>query len=163
MRAFGDINGKSSVFNEYRFCVRNPNREGNLYLTGFAVKHICSPLAEQNIDVVEKMYPVLKGLNLSDVSKGSGEIDLLIGADYYGTIVGGERKKCSDDGLTAMNTKLGWVLFGPYQKDSSEDVEDVSTSIVVATNLIHVTQNVGLEVDDITLSTKVEKLWNLKR
>ena len=161
VKAFGDLEGKSSVFNEYRFCVRNPKREGNLYLTGFAVKNICSPLADQKIEVVAKLYPILKGLDLGDVSKGEGDIDLLIGADYYGTIVGGGVKKCSDDGLTAMNSKLGWMLFGPYENKDSGSEDNVLTSIV-ATNLIRVTENIGFEVDDVSLNTEVEKLWNLE-
>ena len=28
VRAFGDVEGKTSIFNLYRFCVRNPKREG---------------------------------------------------------------------------------------------------------------------------------------
>ena len=160
VKAPGDLEGKSSVFNEYRFCVRNPKQAGNLYLTGFAVKNICSLLVDQKIEVVEKLYPVLKGLGLGDVSKGNGDIDVLMGADYCGTIGGGGVKRCSDDGLTAMNSKLGWVLFGPYENKDADSEEDVSTTIVAAT--IRVTENIGFEFDDISLSTEVKKLWDLE-
>ena len=61
-----------------------------------------------------------------------------------------------------MNSKLGWVLFGPYENKDADSEEDVSTSIVAATNLIRVTENIGFEVDDISLSTEVEKLWDLE-
>ena len=69
------------------------------------------------IEVVENLYPVFKKLDLSDVSCGDGKIDLLIGADYYWTVVEGGIKKCGDDALTATNSKLGWVLNGPYEHD----------------------------------------------
>ena len=69
--------------------MNNPKRGCNLYLSGFSVPHICSPLSGQRLEVVEELYPTLKKLDLSDISEGDGEIDLLIGADYYWTVVEG--------------------------------------------------------------------------
>ena len=161
VKAFGEVEGKCSIFNEYQFCVRNPKRECNLYLSGFAVKHICSPLVEQKIEMVEKLYPMLEELDLSDEGKGGKEIDLLIGADFYGTVIGKEVKKCNEDGLTAMNSKLGWILCGPYESTNLQTSEDEATTVTV-TNLIHVTESIGLEEEDTALNSSVEKLWNLE-
>ena len=156
VRAFGDVEGKSSIFDEYRFCIKNPRGGENLYLSGFAVKHICSPLTEQRIDLVETLYP-----ELSDVTKGDGVIELLIGSDFYGTLVGGGVKKCSEDGLTALNTKLGWVLFGPYEKRTNSNLT-ISTPVLSATNLVNVTENVAFEMEGTALDNEVKKLWDLE-
>ena len=89
------------------------------------------------LNIVENLYPVLKKMDLSDVSNGDGEIDLLIGADYYWTVVEGGIKKCGDGGLTAINSKLGWVLNGPYEHGRFvKDEENVFSSNVTSTNLI---------------------------
>ena len=154
VQAFGDVEGKSSIFNEYRFCLKNTKGGENMYLSGFAVKHICSPLTEQRIDVAEELYPELRGLELSDVTKGNGDIELLIGADFYGILVGGGVKKCSEDGLTALNTKLGWVLFGPYEEKSN-------SSVIAAVNYVEVTENIAIETEDKVLN-EVKKLWDLE-
>ena len=110
VKGFGDIHGKSSIFNEYRFCLKNPKRGCNLYVTGFAVPQICSPLPGQKLKVVEKMFPMLKNLDLGDESDGNGDIEVLLGGDYYWNVVEGGVKKIGIDGLTAINSKLGWVL-----------------------------------------------------
>ena len=52
----------------------------------------------------------MKKLDLSDVSRGDG--DLLLGADYYWNVVEGGIKKCGPNALTAIKSKLGWVLNG---------------------------------------------------
>ena len=163
VKSFGDLAGKTSVFQEYRFCVRNPKRGGAMYLTGFAVPNICAPLQEQRLEIVEKMYPILKKLDLSDVTEGNDEIDLLLGSDYYWTIVEGGVQKFGPDGLTAINSKLGWILNGPYGKNvESTETEVVVTSHVTAVNLIEVSDDVALEVADRKLDEKVENLWNLE-
>ena len=67
MKRFGDPIGKSDVYDEYRFCIKNPRRGGggggggcNLYMAGYAVPIICSPLSGQRIENVEKLFPKLK-------------------------------------------------------------------------------------------------------
>ena len=41
------------------------------------------------------------------------EIDLLLGADYYWNVAEGGIKECGLNALTAIKSKLGWVLNGP--------------------------------------------------
>ena len=53
-------------------------------------------------------------------------------------------------------------MFGPYEDKEAESEDDVATSIVAATNLVRVTENIGFEINDASLGTQVEKLWDLE-
>ena len=55
----------------------------NIYLRGFGVPLVCSPLSGQQIDFVKTMFPCLASLDLADKRNGVSEIDLLVGADFY--------------------------------------------------------------------------------
>ena len=159
VKAFGDTKGKASVFNEYKFCITKKTGGEKIYLAGFAVKSICSPLAEQKIKLVEDQYPMIKSLELGDCTQCDGDIDLLIGADYYGVIVGNETRSFGEDGLKAISSKLGWLLFGPYKNPY---YEEASCHQITATNLVEVTSCLGTETDDHHLSEEVEKLWSME-
>ena len=57
-------------------------------------------------------YPCLADLELADdFPDNSGEIDLLIGSDFYWTIATHEVLR-TNGGPTAMSSKLGWLLSG---------------------------------------------------
>ena len=75
---------------------------------------ICEPLVNQPITACIERNPKFEGMDLADCSDGSAalHIDVLIGSDYYWDLVTGSICK-GDGGLTAIHTKLGWVLSGP--------------------------------------------------
>ena len=154
VKTFGDPDGKPGLYSEYRFCIKNTKRGINLYMTGYAVPHICSPLSGQKVDNVEKLFPTLKGLEISDSRQGDEDINLLIGADYYWSVVEGRVKRCESDGLIAMNTKLGWVLSGPYERGNN-----TSTSLMVTHSMVASGMEVEISSEDL-LSKAVEKLWD---
>ncbi|XP_043484942.1 uncharacterized protein LOC122512885 [Leptopilina heterotoma] len=52
-----------------------------------------------------------KGVHLSDIGEGKRPVDLLIGADVAGKLLTG-RKIDLDNGLTAVETHLGWTIMG---------------------------------------------------
>ena len=56
-------------------------------------------------------YSYLINLELADIG-GGGDIDLLIGADYYWAIVDGIVMKGESNGPVALSSKLGWVVRG---------------------------------------------------
>ncbi|GBM00954.1 hypothetical protein AVEN_6294-1, partial [Araneus ventricosus] len=94
--------------------------------------------------------PILKELKrnkiwLSDIGSDCPKIDMLIGSDIYGKILTGLVKQLKG-GLTAVNTKLGWVVCGKF--DDFPIQNDQSASILCA----------GLAVRDYNISD----LWNLE-
>jgi len=67
---------------------------------------ICSPLPSA-VDI--EKYPHLRGLRLADNYKGtSGEIDVLIGSNYYWNVASGETVR-GDHRPIGVNSKLGWL------------------------------------------------------
>ena len=123
-------------------------------MKGYAVPVICSPLANQRVDVAEKLFPILKDLDLSDGKRGPHEIDLLIGVDYYWTIIEGEIRRCNDEGLTAINSKLGWLLSGPFNEEEKNIEVELDKSHVMKVEVL-------VDTDDNKLENLVEKFWNL--
>ncbi|XP_048577424.1 uncharacterized protein LOC116610191 [Nematostella vectensis] len=78
------------------------------------VPHIATPLqCKHHTDVSN--IPDLKGFKLAHpVSSGNFEINLLIGADHYWDIVQDKIIR-GEEGPTAMQSKLGYLLSGPSQ------------------------------------------------
>ena len=154
VKTFGNAEGEVKVLEEYEFCIKNPKRGCNIYMKGFAVPVICSPLTSQRVEIAEKIYPILKELDLSDVNKDNSNIDLLIGADFYWTVMEGEIKRCNADGLTALNSKLGWVLSGPFDGKASSMTLNLMTDHVLNVQ-------VSLSDEEEKLDKLVETFWNL--
>ena len=148
--------GKSSLLIFYSFCIRNPRKGCTLYLTGFAVPTICVPLTSYKREMVEKAFPDLTELDICDVqtSNGDAEIDVLIGSDYYWSVVGDENRRGKSEGLVAVNSKLGWLLSGPLKH---EEIIDKDTA-VSAHNMIVVLDE---KEEEKKLNVQVEKFWDL--
>ena len=73
---------------------------------------ICSPLRS----VVTTNYAHLVSLDLAgfDERESNNSIDVLVGADHYWDLVTGDIVK-GEEGPTAINSKLGWLLSGPAE------------------------------------------------
>ena len=95
IKTFGNENENSVEFKEYSFCARGMSGGQNIYLRGFRVPLVCSPLIGQRIYVVKTMFPCLASLDLTDKGNGDREIDLLIGANFYWYIIEGELRRLS--------------------------------------------------------------------
>ncbi len=90
--------------------------EGPITLNVLMVPRISSPLRTHVTRRVRDL-PYLQGLKLAQTSDSEiVEIDLLIGADYYWTIVGD--KVIRGPGPTAVSSKFGYLLSGPRYEGS---------------------------------------------
>ena len=154
VKGFGDSDGKSGVYPEYRFCVKNMKRDVTMFMSGYSVPYICSSSSGEDVKKFEMMFPGLENSDFSDVCRGEGEIHVLVGADYYWSVVEGNVKR-SSNGLTAIETKLGWVLSGPVNKESSGS--DSSVFFTTAMNC-----SMEAEVVEDALGHSVEKMWDLE-
>ena len=112
MNTFGNQKGKSVILKHYSFSISNSKNDFHLYLSGFAVPVICIPLVGYDFEVIESKFPAFKNLEFSDTNMNNDEIGILIGMDYYWTIVSNEMRHCNTEGLVAVNSKLGWLLSG---------------------------------------------------
>lgn len=87
----------------------------------------------------------LKKIYINDLSDKVHEIELLIGADYYGQLLTG-RIEYLENGLVAMETMYGWTLSGSINMPSAAESSNIA---MLATSLF---------VSDSTIS----RLWQLE-
>ena len=65
IKTFGNLSNHSITTSEYVFCLKGVDGD-KLYLKGFSVPTICSPLKGQRHEEVKKHFPFLNDLNLND-------------------------------------------------------------------------------------------------
>ena len=104
-------------------CLRSLNDDLNMYIKAFTIPTICSPTANQAVDVAARSYSHLSDLPLADfcVAESDVDVDMLIGADYFWSIVTRVVRR-DEEGPVAMETKLGWVLFDIVSKNCYDSV-----------------------------------------
>ena len=61
----------------------------NVFVSAYEVDVICNPTANQTINLAQQHYPYLQNLPLADSAAGGGDldVDIMIGADYYWSLV----------------------------------------------------------------------------
>ena len=109
------------------------NQGSELELTMRSVPHICEPLTAQPIKLCASTCDHLLHLELADSCGDNSTlgVDVLIGSDYYWDLVTGE--VChGESGPVAINTRLGWVLFGPTPPSMQEPPRKPTTSLFAA-------------------------------
>ena len=95
--------------------------------------HIANPL-ENPFRVAAANLPHIRGLQLAHPTKNSEtlfDIDILLGADHYWSIVGDEIVR--GNGPTAVNSRLGYLLSGPYQ--ATAEVSSKTVAIAQVTSI----------------------------
>ena len=90
--------------------LRGLDQDETVSISALTSPAICSPLSSAiKID----NHPQLCDLPLANrCAKPKGEIDILIGSNFYWSIVTGQVVR-EEGGLAAVNSKLGWLLSGP--------------------------------------------------
>ena len=118
----------------------------HLELRLLSVPLICSQVSPTPLRFCKEKYPHLKSLDLADSSK-EREPDILIGTDYYWSVVTGEIVRGKERDPVAVHTKLGWILSGPVSFSSN----DISPSLT--THVYKVESSPSLRELDNTLKT----------
>ena len=67
-----------------------------------------------------------------DQEESDDSIDVLVGADHYWDLVTDDIVR-GEDGPTAINSKLGWLLSGPAESSSSS-AESTTSNLILAQN-----------------------------
>lgn len=85
-------------------------------------------------DLSDSVADLAKGLKLADPDfYKSKPVDLLLGSDVFGILVGGDKIDLNSNGLTAYFSVFGYVLLGPVESGScllsSEDIEYFGVSL----------------------------------
>ena len=114
VKTFG-AEGRSQECGVVRLSVKT-KAGSNVVLTLLAVSTICEPLVDQPLTFATNHYSYLSGLDMADSSDQNDhlEVGILIGADYYWSLMTGRIRK-GRTGPTAVETDFGWVLSGPVK------------------------------------------------
>ena len=115
---------------------------------------ICEPIANQPIALAIENCNKFTSLELADSSLGDDnlEVDILIGSDQYYKLVTGEViQQCN--GLTAIRTRLGWVLSDPVHGL----LQEISVNLVST----HVLKVDGYQLQE-SLDSQLKGFWDLE-
>ena len=126
LNTFGEQNYKKQNCDVIELQLHKPGHDDTLKIKGLCFPTICSPLPSRvNVD-----YPHLDGLRLADdYDHDKGTIDILVGVDHYWDFIEGDCVR-GDQGPTAINSKLGWILSGPLE--NSVNSESVISNLVIS-------------------------------
>ena len=103
------------------------NENKSFEISALCLPLICSPLKKQPLNYVQNLPEFAKS-NFPNTGDTENEIDLLIGSDFYWSLVTGNVKALEKSSLVAIETKLGWVFSGPVDIPHSANMNVSTTS-----------------------------------
>ncbi|UYV60621.1 hypothetical protein LAZ67_1001682 [Cordylochernes scorpioides] len=96
---------------------------------------------------------------LSDLGRDSPKIELLIGSDIYGSLLSGRVKQLKN-GLTAIETHLGWTICGPSPK--KDEQSDCSSLVVISMHSRNMSVDYLWDLETIGIKDPRENLSKLE-
>ncbi|XP_015120449.1 uncharacterized protein LOC107043442 [Diachasma alloeum] len=134
------ISGSKSSSNGFsRFSLKSLYSSNQILIKAYVLDHLTSSLPSFTVSQTQH-WEHLRGLELADPDYlTSRPVDLLIGADFFGSIVEPQVIKGPSDSPIAMLTLFGWVVLGPtsavipaassnHVSVSNEELGDLLTS-----------------------------------
>ncbi|XP_015121176.1 uncharacterized protein LOC107043964 [Diachasma alloeum] len=108
------IGGSRSFSKEFsQFCLKFLHSDKHLQIKAYILDHLTSSLPSFSVSDTQA-WGHLEGLTLADPEYIEPRpIDLLVGADFFGSIVEPQIIKGFSDSPIAMQTIFGWVVLGP--------------------------------------------------
>lgn len=155
IKTFGDKEGDQRTCEVVDFTLKTRYRE-DLDMEALVTPVICDPLSQQPTKSARDKHQHLRGLKLADPNDVDDTlpVDLLIGADFYWSMVTGTIRR-GRSGPTAIQTRVGWVLSGP----TGEATATTTTNLIfTSTHLLKVHTT---PVED-TLDATLERFWDLE-
>ena len=127
-----------------------------VYIQAYVVPVICGPLTQQPTELAQSSCKHLHGLSLADsCGRGDLPISILIGADYYWSLVEGTVVRGAPWEPVALATKLGYVLSGPTMIMSHDDNGNIVN--LTATHVLKVEASV---VNQEEIASELGKFWD---
>ena len=138
------------------------NSSENFSMAVLCKPFICFPIINQPVKYAKINFKFLKHLNLAD-SGAMEETDILIGSDFYWSLVTGKVKMGKTGKPVAIETKFGWVLNGPLNEKASQGhvtvVNETKTHVL---NLCFEPTKMSDPTKPESLDTDLKKLWDLE-
>ena len=158
VKTFGSTEENTQSVDVVHLCITTEHGD-DVQLSAFVIPLICDPLQSQSIVHASVTHAHLRGLKLADYSTGEDDImvDILVGSDQYWRLVSGKVVR-GDDGPTAIQTKLGWVLSGPtngaVQYDQQQNNLMTMHVLKTATKPVNITNE--------SLDGSLQRFWDLE-
>ena len=151
LNTFGENRFKRQNCGVYKLSLENGRTGDGAEIQAVNFPVICSPLRS----VVTTNYAHLDGLGLADFNQEESDdsIDVLVGADHYWDLVTGDVVK-GEDGPTAIDSKLGWLLSGPAESSSSD--ESTTSNLILTQNDPHFSIS---STEDSKLADSLRRFW----
>ncbi|XP_011882776.1 PREDICTED: uncharacterized protein LOC105570290 [Vollenhovia emeryi] len=132
---FGGIRSGRETHNMFKIRVKNLDNSYACNFTAMDQEVICGPIANIKRGAWTEELRA-NNIILTDVGGGNCPIDILIGADVAGKLLTG-RKYNLKNGLTAIETHLGWTVLGklPTESVRTDTAVTVTTMFVQEANL----------------------------
>lgn len=152
IKTFGNTESCDKLCDVVHLTVKLEEGE-TLSITALVVPMICSPLTSQPINASGETYEHLAGLKLADSGdpRDTMEVDVLIGSDWYWSLVTG-RVIRGESGPTAIHTKVGWILSGPTSNQAT---------VNLTFSTVH-TLKVDTVATEPSLDDQLKKFWELE-
>ena len=153
IKTFGETTPKITTCEIAQFTILCKNGT-EFIMQAYVVPVICTPISNQVLSLAVEKYDHLRRLDLADYCEGDEldsdkKVGILIGADYYWSLVGGRVIRGERGGPVAMEMKVGWVVSGPTEM-VSENL--CSHSLKIDSSVI--------ERNDYGLVNEIKNFWN---
>ncbi|XP_065895895.1 uncharacterized protein [Dysidea avara] len=156
LNTFGYSKFKTQNCDVVRVYLRKPGSENLYCINALSFPTICSALPSP-VDL--SAYPVLNELELADcqVSPGQNHIDILVGSDFYWSLVTGEIIR-TERGLKAVCSTLGWLISGPAETAVTEELAHTHSNLAIS----YFNESSSSESQDDQLVTALKKFWEVE-
>ena len=148
IKRFASDEGLIKTLDVVRVCLKGRDPKNNIYMEALCIPFICSPLKNPNFNLLQQKYVYLKGIPLAESYplKNNESVDILVGLDYYYSIITGKIIRGCNNGPVALESILGWIVCGPSDIGVRENF--------IQTNLVSTSQS-----DDDALRLELRKFW----
>ena len=158
VKTFGSTEENTQSVDVVHLCITTEHGD-DVQLSAFVMPLICDPLQSQSIVHASVIHAHLRGLKLADYSTGEDDImvDTLVGSDQNWQLVFGKVVR-GEDGPTAIQTNLGWVLSGPTNGAVQNDQQQNN---LVTTHVLK-TATKPVDITNESLDGSLQRLWDLE-
>ena len=152
IKSFGDEQGSLKLLSVVQLCVEGKDNS-KVFIEALVVPFICSRLKVPPVDEVLDRYDYLQNLNLADSPTPDHEVEILIGMNFYYSIVTGGFLKGPPGHPTAVESMLGWMVCGPTQINPAGGRETII-------QLISVEEDDKDSSEELTVKADLQKFWD---
>ena len=154
IKRFASDEGLVKNLDVVQICIKGKTCKINIYIEALCIPHICSPLKNPIFEFVKEKYGYLKGLELAEYfpAEDVNHIEMLIGLDYYYSIVTGKTVRGPPNSPVAIESILCWIICGPTDIKSVEKTTRVNFISTSSDNTEH---------DDV-LRNELKHFWEVE-